>query len=303
MGDATRESRDQRTRGRRRPQRLAPADLHPVARLVGRDPGRSGHGCTLSVASGPGDAGGTMGGVVPRRGSIGPPTLRRRPVRRASAPAADRGVTAPGGALHPSWRTPSPGTTRPSDRRGVAQQTCPSGSDGPPRRGGGRPWANGRPASRSDAPRPRVGYGGLDDGLARIAGDGRAAVRGERLHRGHPRRMAGAGYRAVDRVRPATGLQHPGRGGAAEGCGGAGAADAHEVGRVACRGVEHVAWLHGHERPAWVDEPERFLETTWVLSPIRSARMESLMYAPAAFLRHGAIPDPRDLDSRGGEQV
>ena len=66
--------------------------------------------------------------------------------------------------------------------------------------------------------------------------------------------------------------------------------------------VEHVAWLHGHERPAWVDEPERFLDTTWVLSPIRSGRMESLMYAPAAFLRHGAIPDPRDLDSRGGER-
>ena len=66
--------------------------------------------------------------------------------------------------------------------------------------------------------------------------------------------------------------------------------------------VEHVAWLHGHERPAWVDEPERFLETTWVLSPIPSGRMESLMYAPAAFLRHGAIPDPRDLDSRGGER-
>ena len=66
--------------------------------------------------------------------------------------------------------------------------------------------------------------------------------------------------------------------------------------------VEHVAWLHGHERPAWVDEPERFLDRTWVLSPIPIIRMQSLMYAPAAFLRHGAIPDPRDLDSRGGER-
>ena len=66
--------------------------------------------------------------------------------------------------------------------------------------------------------------------------------------------------------------------------------------------VEHVAWLHGHERPAWVDEPERFLDSTWVLSPIPIIRMHSLMYAPAAFLRHGAIPDPRDLDSRGGER-
>ena len=26
------------------------------------------------------------------------------------------------------------------------------------------------------------------------------------------------------------------------------------------------------------------------------------MFAPAAFLRHGAVPDPRDLDARGGER-
>ena len=25
--------------------------------------------------------------------------------------------------------------------------------------------------------------------------------------------------------------------------------------------VEHVAWLHGHERPAWADERGRFLDT------------------------------------------
>lgn len=66
--------------------------------------------------------------------------------------------------------------------------------------------------------------------------------------------------------------------------------------------VEHVARLHGHEPPAWVDEPERFLDSTWVLSTIPTIRMESLMYAPAAFLRHGALPDPRDLDARGGER-
>ena len=66
--------------------------------------------------------------------------------------------------------------------------------------------------------------------------------------------------------------------------------------------VEHLARLHGFEQPAWVDEPERFLDTPWVLSPVPVIRMEALMYAPAAFLRHGAIPDPRDLDRRGGEQ-
>lgn len=66
--------------------------------------------------------------------------------------------------------------------------------------------------------------------------------------------------------------------------------------------VEHLARLHGHEQPAWVDEPERFLDSPWVLSPVPVIRMEALMFAPAAFLRHGAIPDPRDLDSRGGER-
>ena len=66
--------------------------------------------------------------------------------------------------------------------------------------------------------------------------------------------------------------------------------------------VEHLARLHGHEQPAWVDEPERFLDSPWVLSPVPVIRMEALMFAPAAFLRHGAIPDPRDLDDRGGER-
>ena len=66
--------------------------------------------------------------------------------------------------------------------------------------------------------------------------------------------------------------------------------------------VEHVARLHGHQPPAWVDEPERFLDSTWVVSPFRSARIDALMFAPAAFLRHGAVPDPVDLDERGGER-
>lgn len=65
--------------------------------------------------------------------------------------------------------------------------------------------------------------------------------------------------------------------------------------------VEHVARLHGHPVPAWVNEPARFLDSPWVLSPIPVIRLEALMFAPAAFLRHGAIPDPRDLDRRGGE--
>lgn len=67
--------------------------------------------------------------------------------------------------------------------------------------------------------------------------------------------------------------------------------------------VEHVATLHGHPVPAWVEEPERFLDRTWVVAKTPVIRLNSLMYAPAAFLRHGAIPDPRDLDRRGGSAM
>ncbi len=66
--------------------------------------------------------------------------------------------------------------------------------------------------------------------------------------------------------------------------------------------IEHLAILHGHPVPPWLDEPERFLDRTWVAATQPAIRMNALMYAPAAFLRHGAVPDPRDLDPRGGEQ-
>ena len=50
-----------------------------------------------------------------------------------------------------------------------------------------------------------------------------------------------------------------------------------------------------------MDKPERFLDNTWVLSRIPLIRENALLYAPPAFRRHGALPDPRDLDRRGGE--
>ncbi len=66
--------------------------------------------------------------------------------------------------------------------------------------------------------------------------------------------------------------------------------------------VEHIARLHGHPAPAWVDEPERFLDRPWVAARTRLAARDSVLYAPAAFTRHATIPDPRDLDARGGER-
>ena len=67
--------------------------------------------------------------------------------------------------------------------------------------------------------------------------------------------------------------------------------------------VEHLAPLHDHPVPAWVNEPERFLDAPWIVATNRWTRLSSLMLSPPAFLRHGAIPDPRDLDRRGGESA
>ena len=68
--------------------------------------------------------------------------------------------------------------------------------------------------------------------------------------------------------------------------------------------AEHVAGLHGLSPPAWTDEPERFVDLPWVLTEpeLDDMRQDALWYAPAAFIRHGVLPDPRDLDRRGGER-
>ena len=65
--------------------------------------------------------------------------------------------------------------------------------------------------------------------------------------------------------------------------------------------VEHIARLHDHAIPAWVEEPERFLEDPWVIARSREIAAESVLYSPGAFIRHSVFPDPLDLDARGGE--
>ena len=66
--------------------------------------------------------------------------------------------------------------------------------------------------------------------------------------------------------------------------------------------AEHIAGLHGHALPEWIDEPGRFLGETWVVTDVHCIRMDAIAFAPAAFIRHGALPDPKDLDYRGGER-
>ena len=65
--------------------------------------------------------------------------------------------------------------------------------------------------------------------------------------------------------------------------------------------VEHIAMLHGHPAPEWTNEPARFLSEPWVLPEVDWMRSNALAFAPAAFIRHGALPDPRELDGRCGE--
>ena len=58
------------------------------------------------------------------------------------------------------------------------------------------------------------------------------------------------------------------------------------------------AILHELSPPAWTDEPEeRFIDLPWVLPEpeLDDMRQDALWYAPAAFIRHGVLPDPRDL--------
>ncbi len=65
--------------------------------------------------------------------------------------------------------------------------------------------------------------------------------------------------------------------------------------------VEHIARLHAHPVPEWCNEPERFLDIPWVIPTNPIAARDAVLHAPGAFIRHGTLPDPSDLDARGGE--
>lgn len=68
--------------------------------------------------------------------------------------------------------------------------------------------------------------------------------------------------------------------------------------------TEHIAMLHDHPVPTWCEERERFLAPPQFFLPIPTTRLrvQALLDAPGAFIRHGALIDPRELDSRGGER-
>ena len=65
--------------------------------------------------------------------------------------------------------------------------------------------------------------------------------------------------------------------------------------------AEHVAWLHDEATPAWVNRPTRFADPP--VNHMIFRHSDGFCSGPAAFIRHGTLADPRDLDPRGGEYV
>ncbi len=59
--------------------------------------------------------------------------------------------------------------------------------------------------------------------------------------------------------------------------------------------AEHLATVHGLDRPLWSLEPGRFLERFWFVSEVPGFRAISIAQAPAAFRRRGVFVPERSL--------
>lgn len=64
-----------------------------------------------------------------------------------------------------------------------------------------------------------------------------------------------------------------------------------------------MARLHGHPVPPRIDGPARALLDVWIIPRDPALRAAALLYSPAAFIRHSVLPDPLDLEARGGEWI
>jgi hypothetical protein len=59
--------------------------------------------------------------------------------------------------------------------------------------------------------------------------------------------------------------------------------------------AEHLAAVHGLERPSWAVQPDRFLSRFWFVSEVPGFRAVSIAQAPAAFRRRGVFVPERSL--------
>ena len=59
--------------------------------------------------------------------------------------------------------------------------------------------------------------------------------------------------------------------------------------------AEHLAAVHGLDRPAWSIEGDRFLDRFWFVSGVPGFRALAIAQAPAAFRRRGVFVPERSL--------
>ena len=59
--------------------------------------------------------------------------------------------------------------------------------------------------------------------------------------------------------------------------------------------AEHLATIHGLDRPPWSLAPERFLDSFWFVSKVPGFRAIAIAQAPAAFRRRGVFIPERSL--------
>jgi hypothetical protein len=60
--------------------------------------------------------------------------------------------------------------------------------------------------------------------------------------------------------------------------------------------AEHLAFHDELHTPAWVSEPDRFLDVFWFPTNTPAARAEAMVHAPASFLRRGVFVERRSLE-------
>ncbi len=59
--------------------------------------------------------------------------------------------------------------------------------------------------------------------------------------------------------------------------------------------AEHLATVHGLDRPRWSVGAERFLDRFWFVSDVPGFRAAAIAQAPAAFRRRGVFIPERSL--------
>jgi hypothetical protein len=59
--------------------------------------------------------------------------------------------------------------------------------------------------------------------------------------------------------------------------------------------AEHFAYHYGLRTPAWVNQPDRFLDQFWFPTTCKSLQAMALVQSPAAFRRRGIFVDDTEL--------